>query len=350
MKAVMYYGPGDIRLEDRAKPQPRRDNLIVEVKCCAVCGTDLKLATIGNPRCHPPRIIGHEMVGNIIHVGVNVDGYSTAERITLATTVSCGNCPYCRLGRGNLCSQAMPISYDYDGAFAEYIEVPHQAIAGGNVIKIPVSVSDEAAALSEPLSCAVNAQELVEVSSSNSALIIGGGPLGAIHAALCRARGVRTVIVVGNSEPRLTLLKRLKDVKVIDGRTIDVKAYVLECTNGMGADVALVCAPLRGRHEEVLQYVRKGGAVSFFASLPKGSSDICLDSRLIHYGELRIVGSSDSRPEHVIEAVRLMETGEIDTEAIITHRLPIENIHEGLELMKNRLCLKVLIYPQGIMA
>ena len=91
MKAAVYYAPGDIRVEDRPEPEPADDNLIVQVHCCAVCGTDLKLATIGNPRCHPPRIIGHEMVGEIVHVGVDVRGFSTGERITLATTVACGD-------------------------------------------------------------------------------------------------------------------------------------------------------------------------------------------------------------------------------------------------------------------
>lgn len=91
MRAAVYYAPGDVRVEDRPEPVPAAHNLIVQVRGCAICGTDLKLATIGNPRCHPPRIIGHEMVGEIVHVGVDVRGFSTGERITLATTVACGD-------------------------------------------------------------------------------------------------------------------------------------------------------------------------------------------------------------------------------------------------------------------
>ena len=127
IKAAVYYGPRDIRVEDRPEPDPQTDNLIVEVICCAICGTDLKLATVGNPRCHPPRIIGHEMVGRIVHAGSDVRGFSIGERITLATTVACGNCPVCDLGLGNLCPDSKPISYDFDGAFAERLAIPAEA-------------------------------------------------------------------------------------------------------------------------------------------------------------------------------------------------------------------------------
>lgn len=191
LKAAVYYGPGEIRVEDRPEPVPTDDNLIVEVHLCAICGTDLKLATIGNPRCIPPRIIGHEMVGYIIHAGSSVKSFSPGERVTLATTVACGNCAYCRLGLGNVCPNARPISYNIDGAFAERMAVPPEALVLGNVIKVPDQVSDEEAALSEPLSCAINAQELAGVKKNDTVLIIGGGPLGALHAELAKANGAR---------------------------------------------------------------------------------------------------------------------------------------------------------------
>lgn len=345
MKSAVYYGPGDIRVEDRPEPTPTKDNLIVSVHCCAICGTDLKLSTVGNPRCHPPRIIGHEMVGKIEHVGSEVEGFSIGERVTLATTVACGDCPYCALGLGNMCPNSKPISYDYDGAFAEYLAIPPSAIAGGNVIKVPDSVPDEAAALAEPISCAINSQELAGVKSGDRVLITGGGPLGAIHAELARALDAADVMIVQRSEPRLSMLRKLKGVTVIDGSTEDVAAVVKERTSGLGADVVIVCAPSRQAQEESLGYARKGGAISLFASLSKDSADITLDSRAIHYGELRIVGASDSRPEHVEKAVSLMADGKIDVTPIITHKLSLLNIHEGLQLMKNKECLKILVYP-----
>jgi L-iditol 2-dehydrogenase len=345
MQSAVYYGPGEIRIEERPEPAPVADNLILEVSCCAICGTDLKLATVGNPRCHPPRIIGHEFVGRAVHVGSAVRGFAPGDRVTLATTLACGACPYCARGLGNLCPNSKPISYDFDGAFARFLAVPPLALAGGNAIRVPASVPDEAAALSEPLSCVLNAQELAGVHAGDRVLIIGGGPLGALHAEVAKALGAVDVMIVQRSEPRLSLLRRLGGVTVIDGGREDVLAVVQERTGGLGADVVIVCAPARDAQEESLRYARKGGAISLFASMPKGAADITLDSRAIHYGELRIVGASDSRPEHVAGAVRLLAEGKIDVEPVVTHRVPLASLLDGIGLMKDKQSLKVMVYP-----
>jgi len=344
MQAVVYWGPGDIRVCDRPEPEPQADNLIVEVICCAICGTDLKLATVGNPRCHPPRIIGHEMVGRIVHAGGAVDGFEVGEKVTLATTLACGECPYCARGLGNMCPNARPVSYDFDGAFAEKLAIPPLALSGGNVVKVPDRVPDEAAALSEPLSCCINAQDLAGVKEGDRVLVIGGGPMGALHALLAIAGGAGRVMVAQRSEPRLSLLRRLEGVIVIDGRG-EVRQRVAEETEDLGADVVIVCAPGREAHEESVRLVRKGGTVSLFASLPSGASDITMDSRTLHYGELRVVGASDSRPEHVRTAVQLLAEGRIDTAPLITHHVALADIHKGLDLMKGKQSLKVLVHP-----
>ena len=347
MKAAVYYGPGDIRIENVSKPLSKENNLIAKVKCCSICGTDLKLATVGNPRCHPPRIIGHEMVGEIVHAGEAAKGFGKGDRITLATTIACGVCEYCKLQLGNICPSAKPISYDFDGAFAEYIEIPFEAIRGGNVIKVPDCVPDTAACLSEPISCAINAQELIAVKENDSVVIIGGGPLGAIHAELAKANGARDVMIVEINEDRLELLKRIKDVCLIDASKEDAVSIVRQRTGGLGADAAIVCAPAASAMENSVDFVRKGGSISLFASLPKDAAAINVDSRAIHYGELHLVGASDSRPEHVEKAIRLMAENKLDTEAIITHFISLKELHEGLELMKNRKSLKIVVYPQG---
>ena len=345
MKAAVYYGPGDIRIEERPEPAPAANNLILEVSCCAICGTDLKLATVGNPRCHPPRIIGHEFVGRAVHVGSDVAGFAPGDRVTLATTLACGTCAYCALGLGNLCPNSKPISYDFDGAFARYVAIPPLALAGGNAIHVPASVPDEAAALSEPLSCVINSQELVGVKAGDRVLILGGGPLGALHAEVARALGAADVMIVQRSEPRLSLLRRLPGVTVVDGANEDVLSIVQQKTGGLGADVVIVCAPARDAQEEALRYARKGGAVSLFASMPKDAAGITLDSRAIHYGELRIVGASDSRPEHVEKAVRLLHEGKINVEPIVTHRVPLDALLDGIGLMEEKRSLKVMVYP-----
>jgi L-iditol 2-dehydrogenase len=345
VKAVVYFGPGHIEICDRPEPEAREDNLLLEIACCAICGTDVKLATIGHQRWAKTVIIGHELVGRIIHAGSRVQGFAVGERVTMATTLACGHCPICARGLGNLCPKCEPISMVHDGAFARRMAVPALALAGGNVIKVPQNVSDEAAALSEPMSCAINAQELAGLKAGDRVVIVGGGPLGAIHAELARAAGAERIMVVQRSEPRLTLLRKLRGVTVIDGAHEDVKARVLAETDGLGADVVEICAPDCAAQEKSLDLVRNGGAISLFSSLPKGDSAVMLDSRTIHYGELRVVGCSDSRPEHVRKAVGLLTAGKVDAGALITHRLPLSKFHEGIELMKRKESFKVIIVP-----
>ncbi len=346
MKAAVYYGPEDVRVEDRPSPVQTDNNLIAKVEACAICGTDLKIAMAGNPRCHPPRIIGHEMVGTIEHVGKNVEKFAVEERITLATTVACHECETCKLGLPNMCPNAKPISYDFDGAFAEQIAIPEEAIKGGNVIKVPESVPNNFAALAEPVSCAINAQDLAGVKQGDTVLVVGGGPLGAIHAEVAKAYGASKVMITQRSEPRLSMLKNLENVMVIDGKN-DVDEIVKNETNGCGVDVVIVCAPGKIPQEESINYARKGGTVSLFASLPKGQSEITFDSRVIHYSELRIVGASDSRPEHVQKAIDLMASKKLDMSNIITHKVKLENFHNGLKLMMDKKCLKTLIIPEN---
>jgi L-iditol 2-dehydrogenase len=287
------------------------------------------------------------MVGEIVHVGSEVKGFSRGARITLATTVSCGECAYCALGLGNICPNAKPIGFDHDGAMAEYLAIPPSTMRGGNVIVVPDNVPDQAAALSEPLSCAVNAQTLCGVKPGDKVLILGGGPLGALHSQLARAWGAEDVMVSEPAESRLCFLRKLEGVFALNAEPEEVSAIVKSRTAGLGADVVIVCAPTREAHEAAIDFARKGGAVSFFASLPPGASTISLDSRVIHYGELRLFGASDHRPEHVRYAVELLAQGRIDVRGLITHRLPLEGFHAGVALMKERKSLKVLLYPGG---
>jgi L-iditol 2-dehydrogenase len=345
MKAAVYQGPGRIELCERPDPEPRPDNLIADVICCAICGSDLKLAVRGNPRFSTGRIIGHELVGTLCHVGNDIDGFEPGERITLATTVGCGDCAYCRLGLSNLCEDAVRIGSDSDGAFAPQVPIPGIAAQYGNVVKVPEEVPAEQAALSEPLSCAINAQKLAGLQSGQRVVIIGGGPLGVLHAQVALATGASRVMVTQRSEPRLSMLRQMDGIMAIDGGNEDVAQSVRSETDGLGADVVIVCGPTPEAHRQALDLTRKGGTVSLFASLPPDEALVDFNSRDIHYGERRIVGSSDSRPEHVRKAVRLLAEGRLDVEPVITHRLPLEKMQHGLELMKKKESLKVLLEP-----
>ncbi|MHB9071632.1 MAG: alcohol dehydrogenase catalytic domain-containing protein [Sedimentisphaerales bacterium] len=344
MKAVRFYDKGDIRVEDIAVPEIENGGLLVKVEACAICGTDLKMYLSGNPRVKPPQTIGHEFVGEIVKIGDDVRGFAAGERITMATSISCCKCDCCRAGFTNRCENLKPVSYDYPGAFAEYIAIPPAGVEGGNVVKVTADAGD-IAALAEPISCAINAQILANVKIGDTVVVVGFGPLGAIHTEVAKANGATRIIITESSQKRLQYAKQFDIDEIIDVSKDDAAKAVMKITNGVGADVVIVTAPSVAAQEQSLSLVRKGGMVNLFASLPKGGSELKLDSRLIHYRELFISGASDSTPYHVQLAVKLLAKGLI-SEKIITHRLGIDNFIDGIELMKSGQSLKVLILPE----
>jgi len=343
-QAVRFYAQNDIRVEEIDVPKPELGGLLVKVEACAICGTDLKMYLKGNPRVKPPQVIGHEFVGKIVELDKDVEGFAVGERVTMATSISCGKCAVCRAGFTNRCETLAPVSYDYPGAFAEYIAIPPAGVSGGNVVKVPETLGDMAA-LSEPISCAINAQILAGVKMGDTVVVVGCGPLGAIHTQVARANGATKIIVTEFSAERLRLAHKLSVDEIIDASKSDPIEEVIKLTNGIGADVVIVTAPAVKAQEQAISMARKGGMINLFASLPSGGSELKIDSRLIHYRELFISGASDSTPYHVELAVKLLEKGVV-SENIITHKLPIDKFIDGVMLMKECKGLKVLIKPE----
>jgi len=345
VKAAIYNGPGDIVVGDIPEPRSTSRNAIARVKVCTICGTDLKLYTVGNPRCKPPRVIGHELAADVIAVGNKVEGLAVGDRVTFATTIACKRCEYCSRGLENLCPNVKCISFDFDGGFAERIEIPAEAIEGGNALVVPPEVSDPGAALAEPLSCAINAQKIAGVKPGDCVVVVGAGPLGCINAEVAKAFGAHRVIVTQTSPTRAALARKLADIEVLEVGRDGAAEKVIEATGGQGADIVIATAPVAASQAEALGMVRKGGTLSLFASLPKGGSTIQIDTRIIHYGQVSIVGASDSRPCDVRDALAMLAAGKIDVDSIVTHHLPLDRVLDGIELMRNRTGLKIAIYP-----
>jgi len=281
MKAVVFYGPHNIRIEDVPDPQVEPGGLLVKVEACAICGSDLKAYLFGNPRIHPPQVLGHEFVGEVVEVGKGVEGFKAGDKVTMATSISCGRCPVCRAGHTNRCENLKPISKDYPGAFAKYIAIPPAGVSGGNVVKVPPALG-EMAALAEPTSCAINAQILAGVKVGDTVVIVGFGPLGAIHSQVARANGATKIIVSGRSPYRLRIAEELDIDAIIDVTKSDLVKQVMSLTGGVGADVVIVTVPTAQAQEQAFRMARKGGMINLFASLPKGASELTIDSRLIH--------------------------------------------------------------------
>lgn len=343
MKAVRYYGIGDIRVESIEIPTITSQEILVKVNACAVCGSDMKAYVSGNPRIKPPRTMGHEFAGVITEVGSNVDCYNIGDRVVMATSISCGECYYCKRGFRNLCSNLAPMGFSYDGGMAEYVVIPERAIKNGHLVKVPVGIDPDVAALAEPVSCAVNCLENCSITEGDIVVVVGAGPMGIINALVAKANKASKVIVSELNSERLKQCEVFGFYRLIDSSKESLYDVVMSETDGYGADIVIVAAPAATPQEDALRIVRKRGTVALFASLPIGKNILNIDSRLVHYNEIRIVGSSDSTSDHVKKAVEFLGQTGFPGESLITHKLSFESIHKAFELMKSGESLRVLL-------
>jgi L-iditol 2-dehydrogenase len=345
MNAAVYYGKGDVRFEKAPVPACREGELLVRIDACAVCGSDLKTFNSGNPRMKPPMVMGHEFTGLIETVGRAVKGFGAGERIVMATSISCGECWYCRQGWTNLCAKLDPMGFSYPGGMAEYVVVPAVAVRNGHVIKVPRGVPAEHAALAEPLSCAINCVECSAVQKGDTVVVVGAGPLGILNLYAAREYGAAKLILAAREGRRFDQAKQFACDRLVNTSKEDLVEAVREETDGRGADVAIVAAPSAEAQVQALDLVRKKGRVCLFASLPAGKSMLTLDSRKIHYGELAVMGASDSTPAQVAKAVRLIARGDIPMAKIADPILPMSEIHRAFQIMEERGGMRVVLRP-----
>jgi L-iditol 2-dehydrogenase len=336
MKAVVYHAPKDIRVEQIPTPRCGAGDLLVKVDACAVCGTDLKTWKVGNPRITPPKVMGHEFTGIV---------GTTGERVVMATSVSCGDCLYCKRGWRNLCVNLAPMGFTYDGGMAESVVIPERAVQQGHVVKVPGHVKAVHAALAEPVSCAVNAAENCQIAKGDTVAVLGAGPMGILNAVVAREFGAAKIILSELNPARLHQAEAFGFDRLINPAKEDLAQVIQDETGGYGADIVIVAAPAAQPQEQALNLVRKRGTVCLFASLPAGKSTLNMDSRPLHYGELRVVGTSDSTPAQVARAVELIARGTMPVEKIASHTLRLDDIMQAYALMESGEALRVVLTP-----
>jgi L-iditol 2-dehydrogenase len=346
MKVARYYAPEDLRIEDAVVPDPGPGELLLKVRNCATCGTDVKIYYHGHQNLVPPRVIGHEVAGEVVALGEGTGGFALGDRVQLIAAVPCGDCRECRRGNMTVCERLTAIGYQYDGGFAEYLVVPELVLAVAGLNRIPDHVGYEEASMTEPLACVLNGQELARVGTGDDVVVVGTGPIGCLHARLARARGAARVFIVEQSAERLALAaERVRpDAAILAGEQ-DPVAAVLELTEARGADVVIVAAASRRAQEEALTMAAPRGRVSLFAGLPKDAPTITLDANRVHYRELSVVGASGSTPAHNTAALGLIATGDVPVADLITHRLPLDRVHEAIAGVRNGAGIKYVIEP-----
>lgn len=334
MKVARFHAPGDIRIEDAPEPQAGPGELKIRVRNCSTCGTDAKIFKYGHHHIRPPRVMGHEIAGEVVGTGA---------RVQVIAAIPCGTCAECLRGRLTVCPDQESMGYHYDGGFAEYMIVPAKVLAVDGVNPIPDGVGFAEASVAEPLACVLNGQSLAGVGAGDDVVVMGAGPIGCLHVRLARARGASRVFLVDVNAERLAMAADLvRPDAVIDS---DAVAQVLKLTGGRGADVVITAAASGAAQEQAVRMAARQGRVSFFGGLPKDDPVIALDSNLVHYRELTIVGANGSSPAHNAEALRLVSEGAVTVSDLITHRLPLPRVLDGIDLVSRGAAIKVTIEP-----
>lgn len=345
MLAAVLTGHDDLAAQEIPTPSPGPGELLVKVGANTVCGTDARIMrgekTTG---VRLPVVLGHEAAGHVAELGPGVSGYEIGAPVAVAPCVPCRRCWPCRHALENACANLRIMGYEIDGGMAEYMLIPAEAVAAGCVFLAGADLPSEQLALSEPLACVVLGQRWARLEVDDTVLIMGAGPIGLLHLQLALVSGARKVIVSQPSGPRREQAERLGATATVDPRTEDLAEVIREATDGRGVDLSIVCVGVAQLVNQALELSRVGGRVSVFAGL-KGEGWSEVSANLIHYNQIVLTGSSNSRRADYETALALITSGKIDTAAMITHRFPISAVHEAIGTVGRPDAIKAAVVP-----
>lgn len=322
MRAVVLHGKEDARLEVLPIPQPGPGEVRIRIRAALTCGTDLKVFRRGYHArmIVPPAVFGHELAGEIDAIGDGVTEWRMGEHVVAANSAPCGKCFYCGIDREELCEDLLFLN----GAYAEYIVVPAR-IVRRNLLRVPEGLSFEAAALVEPLACAILGVEQTGVRSGESVVVLGAGPLGLLLTAVAARRGA-VVGLVGRGRTRLTAGEVLGAADTLDvHENPEVRDWVVSQSDGRGADRVIEAVGRPEVWEQALTLVRKGGTVNLFGGCPAGTS-IALDTSRLHYDALTVLGTFHHTPATIRQALAMIAEMPQLAETIVQDRTTLQEL------------------------
>jgi len=337
MHVPVFAGEGRLVYEDRPLPQPLQpEDVLVEVSKCGICGTDLNILAV--PPAHkaaPGLIIGHEAVGRVAAVGAGVSSLQIGDRVVVAPRLTCGKCRYCRRGLDNQCENYQSIGTSRDGAFAPYLLAPERAL-----FKISEQVSDEDAALFEPLSCVVGASLRAPLQPGDRVAILGCGPIGSLFALLYRLQGACQVVMVDVVPYRLEFARSLgADITLHAGEASPIQA--VKDLTGIGCD--LVVDTVGNQIDTAIRLARRGGQVILFGLRMHDNPPV--NQYTITRNDLTLVGTFVGLKPFV-RTIQLLESNLLRPARIVTHHVPLAELSRGVELMRSGQAIKVLVENQ----
>ena len=322
MKAIVVENIGSFAIATLPIPQPGPTEVLLKVEVTGLCRTDLKIIEVGHRDLVMPRIPGEEVVGKICGVGAEVRGFSEGQRVYVYPGTSCGQCPPCLAGAGNLCKGMRIMGFHRHGGFAEYVVAPVQSL-----IAVPANLTPDQAVFAEPLSCCLNAIELARLQANETIGIWGGGPAGILLSRAAQAKGATPAII----EP--------------DRRRREFTHALPEVTAEARYDVCIVAVGAMDAYRQALSHLKPRGRLVVFSGLPKDDFTLPCDFNQLHYLEQTIVGAYGCSYRHGEEALALLASGSVQVDDMISHRMPLWELKEALTLVAEKISIKVLLYP-----
>jgi L-iditol 2-dehydrogenase len=336
MRAAVLDGAGRIAPTIWARPTAGTGDLLLRLRGCGLCGSDI--AKIVESSSRAPAVLGHEVVGDVVEARAGVQGFGAGDRVVAAHHVPCAACHFCRRGSESMCREFKLSNLD-PGGFAEYVRVPAPNVRHAT-FRIPEHLTDEEASFVEPLACCLRAVERARVEPGDTTVVIGLGSIGCLFTQLLKRAGA-VVIGVDPVAERATLARaRGAD---LTGEAAAMAPAVRELSHGRGADLVLLTAGGADVLPWATAAVRDGGSIHYFAGGPGEALPLPLGT--LYHRELTVTSTYSSSPATLARAFWLLAAGKVEAGGLITHRVPLERLAEGVELMRRRQALKVYVTP-----
>jgi L-iditol 2-dehydrogenase len=344
-KSIFLSEPGKLELRKHSFEHSPSAGALLRMVVTTICGSDIRISKYGDPRITEPRILGHEMVAQVVDPGISKK-FQSGDYVAIGADIPCGECRFCINGRSNLCEVHTAFGYQMNGGFSEFLFIPSKYLELAPIVRIAKSDYMNTFALAEPTGCALNGLRFSEVNVSDNLLIFGGGPVGIFL-------GLLANIEVGISNTKILIVEPSRD------RRIFLNGLGLLCVESeneisgiktfeSGASKVFTATSAAITHQLALDHVSTGGAVNFFGGVPKGSPQLNIHANELHYRELTIGGSHGSRPEDHERAVEVIEENIEIWSKILSATYAIEDYRIAFEHVESATALKIGIEFDGV--
>ena len=340
MKAIVYKGENEYRIEDIPKPEIGSREVMVRVKVCGICSTDIFKADYGGAK--PGAVLGHEIAGEVSEVGEDVIKFKIGDRVAMPPHAPCGICHYCIRGQETLCAVYRK-SKVRPGGFAEYIAVVPEMVERV-VTKLDDEISYEEGTMIEPTSCSYRAITRSGVISGDTVVVMGDGPLGLLNAQAAKVLGATQVVVSGHHDYRLGVAQKVSIDFTINSKNESVEELVKELTNNRGADLVVVAVASSETTQRAMELIRPGGKVTLigdFRDVPQPNLEV--DPKLLLRDDATLMASWGCAHYDDQAAYELIKSGRINVRDMVTHTFPMEQFDDALNLIASRQCMRVAI-------